>query len=265
MKLIVPFVLGVISINIVSAAEPLEIALRSQVQPFKGTENWTEVSFTEKVEPKSCAVILCDIWDKHWCENATKRCGEIAPKVNQVVKKCRERGMFIVHCPSDTMAFYTDSPARKRMQEFAKVEFPKAIQLPDPPLPIDDKDGGCDDLPAPKSYRAWKQQHPVIEIDATKDGITDQGQEVYNALQVKGIKTLFIMGVHTNMCVLHRTFAIKQMTRSGIKCVLVRDLTDAMYNPRSKPFVTHDEGTNLVIKHIEKYWAPTCLSKELLK
>jgi hypothetical protein len=73
------------------------------------------------------------------------------------------------------------------------------------------------------------------------------------------------MGVHTNMCVLNRTFAIKQMTKWGERSILVRDLTDSMYNPRDRPFVAHDQGTELVIEHIEKYWAPTVLSSELLR
>ena len=54
------------------------------------------------------------------------------------------------------------------------------------------------------------------------------------------------------------------MTKWGIRCVLIRDLTDAMYNPDDAPHVTHDRGTELVIEHIEKYWCPTLLSKDLL-
>jgi hypothetical protein len=34
--------------------------------------------------------------------------------------------------------------------------------------------------------------------------------------------------------------------------------------PRKVPFVSHDEGTELVIQHIEKYWCPSVLSKDLL-
>src|ERR1035438_7909679 len=62
------------------------------------------------------------------------------------------------------------------------------------------------------------------------------------------------MGVHTNMCVLNRPFAIKRMTALGIRCILVRDLTDAMYNPEDPPHVSHDAGTQLVIEYIEKFW-----------
>ena len=31
------------------------------------------------------------------------------------------------------------------------------------------------------------------------------------------------------------------------------------------PFVSHDEGTQLVIEHIEKYWAPTVSSDDLVR
>jgi len=72
------------------------------------------------------------------------------------------------------------------------------------------------------------------------------------------------MGVHTNMCVLNRSFAIKQMSKWGIRCALVRDLTDTMYNPRDRPFVAHDKGTELVVEHIEKYWCPSLTSAQLL-
>ena len=72
------------------------------------------------------------------------------------------------------------------------------------------------------------------------------------------------MGVHVNMCILNRSFGIRQMTRWGVPCILVRDLTDAMYNPKSKPYVSHAAGTQLVIEYIEKYWAPTTTSGDLM-
>jgi hypothetical protein len=55
------------------------------------------------------------------------------------------------------------------------------------------------------------------------------------------------------------------MVKWGIRCILVRDLTDAMYNPASRPFVSHAEGTELVIQFIERHWAPTTTSADLLK
>jgi nicotinamidase-related amidase len=204
------------------------------------------------------------MWDKHWCPSATKRCDALAKKADAVVKALRKKGVTIIHAPSDCMAFYKDTAQRKNILALAKVAPPKARVIVDAPLPIDDSDGGCDDEKPVKSFKAWTRQHPAIEI-AKEDFLSDNGQEVYNLLAKRGIKNLLVMGVHTNMCVLNRTFAIKQMTRWGVRCVLIRDLTDAMYNPRKRPFVTHDQGTELVIKHIEKYWCPSVLSKELVK
>ena len=43
--------------------------------------------------------------------------------------------------------------------------------------------------------------------------------------------------------------------------ILVRDLTDSLYNPSMPPFVSHDRGTELVIGHIEKYWCPSIHSE----
>ena len=47
--------------------------------------------------------------------------------------------------------------------------------------------------------------------------------------------------------------------------VLLRDLTDAMYDPRDKPYVSHERGTELVIEHIERWWAPSVLSRDFVE
>ena len=73
------------------------------------------------------------------------------------------------------------------------------------------------------------------------------------------------MGVHTNMCVLNRSFGIKAMTRRGVDVMLCRDLTDAMYDPAKPPYVSHDEGTRLVVEYIEKFWCPTITSEDLTR
>ena len=189
--------------------------------------------------------------------------GLLAPKIAKLVEAARPRGILIVHSPSETMNFYQNTPQRKAILAFPAVEPPPPLALSSPPLPIDDSDGGCD-TPGDKTHQAWSRQHAAIRI-AEEDLVSDKGAEVYNALQARGIDHLLITGVHTNMCILNRTFAIKQMTRWGKKCILVRDLTDAMYDPQDRPYVSHAQGTELVIQHIEKYWAPTVLSADLLR
>ena len=220
-------------------------------------------SFRRTIDPKKTAVIVCDMWDDHWCKSAARRCGELAKQAEPVLRAARDKGMTIIHAPSDCMKFYEDHPARKRTLAVAKAEPPKPKDLPDPPLPVDDSDGGCDDDPPAKFSKAWTRQNAAITIDPAKDYISDNGREVYSLMREKGLTTLIVMGVHTNMCVLNRTFAIKQMTRWGVDVLLVRDLTDAMYNPKMKPFVPHEKGTELITDHIETYWCPTITGKEL--
>jgi len=58
---------------------------------------------------------------------------------------------------------------------------------------------------------------------------------------------------------------IRQMTRLGFQVVLVRDMTDSMYDPRKRPFVSHARGTELVIEHIETAWCPSILSDDLTR
>ena len=240
----------------------LRVTLRSRSEAFKGSGAWQEYQFEERLPVSQTAVLICDMWDKHWCSGATARVDVLAKKMAPVIDQARERGIQIVHAPSDVMEFYRDDPHRQSILKIAAVAPPPDLALTDPPLPIDDSGGGCDT--EDKFYLAWKREHPALRI-AGNDVISDKGSEIYSLLREKGIRNLLIMGVHTNMCVMNRTFAIKQMTKWGIRCVLVRDLTDSMYNPKDRPFVKHDEGTALVIEHIEKYWCPTMLSSELVR
>jgi len=238
------------------------VPLRTQAQPFKGSSAWEAARFEHDFSARETAIVICDMWDNHWCAGATRRVNELAHKMEPVLEACRAAGILIVHAPSDTMDFYKDYPQRRSMQLLTHVTPPVSLGLTAPPLPIDDSDGGCD-TPGDKEHTAWTRENPLLSIKAN-DVISDNGEEIYSLLEQKGIKNLFVMGVHANMCILNRTFAIKQMTNWGISCVLVRDLTDAMYNPASRPYVSHAKGTELVIEHIEKYWCPTTLSGDLV-
>jgi len=246
------------------AAEPdaITVRLRTRVEAFKGSGDWNEVRFDRKFPVRGTAILICDMWDKHWCTGASRRVDLMVKRMAPVIEEARRHGILIIHSPSDTMEFYKDAPQRRRMLELTRIEPPPNLNLTDPPLPIDDSDGGCD---TPETtYKAWTREHPGLRI-AENDVVSDKGVEVYSLLKQQKIGNLFVMGVHTNMCVLNRTFAIKQMTKWGIRCVLIRDLTDAMYDPKVRPFVPHDQGTELVIEHIEKYWCPSALSSDVVR
>ncbi len=222
-----------------------------------------------KLPADKTAIVICDLWNQHWCASATRRCGEIARQMAPLVDEARAAGVAIVHAPSDTLKSYQDHPARKRALALSPVKPPTPIQgwcsldkAREGDLPIDDSDGGCDCQPQCKQGAPWTRQHAAISI-ADNDFISDDGRQVYSYFKQRGVENVLYMGVHTNMCVLGRSFGIRQMTRLGLNALLVRDLTDTMYNPRMKPFVSHEEGTALVIAHIERNWCPTLESQAL--
>ena len=243
----------------------LNLELRTQTlhTDTKGYATW-EACVTQKVIPvREAAIVICDMWDNHWSRGAAERVNAMTPRLNQVICAFRAQGGHVIHAPSDTMDFYTSAPARQRILAAPYVEAPAALDHIDPPLPIDDSDGGSDTGETPW-HKAWTRQHAAIEIDQDLDVISDNGQEVYNWLRLCGVGLVLLAGVHTNMCILKRSFAIKQMVRWGMNVALVRDLTDALYNPAMRPYVSHAEGTRLVIEYIEKFWCPSVESTQLL-
>ncbi|MFL2478017.1 MAG: PVC-type heme-binding CxxCH protein [Verrucomicrobiales bacterium] len=278
-------ILFISSICTLNAIESFNVKLRDRITGESGS-----VEIRERIQkwvPSETAVIVCDMWDSHHCYNAVKRAKEISPNIDKLIHEVRARGGTIIHSPSSCVDFYKSNPARVRAKNA-----PAANNLPDgisawmhwiskeeeaAGYPIDHSDGGEDDDPDehkewvrklqsmgrnPRS--PWKRQIDLIKIDNDRDYITDSGVENWNILESKKIKNVMVLGVHTNMCVLGRPFGLRQLAKNNKNVVLVRDLTDTMYNPKMPPFVSHFAGTDLIVRHIEKYVCPTISSDEIV-
>ncbi len=264
----------------ISAADPFHLTLRTR------TLEGTAKERAEEWDPAATAVIVCDMWDLHHCLNAVRRETEMAPRANEFLVKCRDKGVLIIHAPSSCMTPYVGTPARKRAQSA-----PKAANLPNGidgwcksipteeklKYPIDQTDGGEDDDPAEHAAWAaelkakglnprapWTRQIDVLKIDQERDAISDSGVEIWNLLEERKIRNVALVGVHVNMCVAGRPFGLRQLSKNGKNAVLVRDLTDSMYNPARAPMVSHQEGTRLFIEHLEKVVCPTVTSDQVL-
>ncbi|QDT31808.1 ThuA domain-containing protein [Thalassoglobus polymorphus] len=267
-------------------ADELALSLRYQKPVNEEGRLFHTLTRDEVWKAEETVLIVCDVWDSHTCKNAVMRVNEMVPHLNKVVTEARNRGVTILHAPSGCMDFYQDHPARQRA-----INAPKSKKLP-PEItqwcykipaeekgvyPIDQSDGGCDDTPeehevwqaslAPllkDSKWPWRREHKAISIDPKKDYISDQGDEVWNIMEDKGIKNVILTGVHTNMCVLGRPFGLRRMVENGKNAVLMRDQTDTMYNPRSEPYVSHFTGTDLIVSHIERHVCPTITSTQFI-
>jgi lysophospholipase L1-like esterase len=180
---------------------------------------------------------------------------------------------------------YEGTPARERAKSApAAAQLPPKItewckQLPTEAgtiYPLDQSDGGEDDSPEDHAAWAkeleakglnprapWTHQIDLLRIDQETDAISDSGAEIWNLLEARGISNVILMGVHVNMCVSGRPFGLRQMVKNGKRVALVRDLTDAMYNPNRWPFVSHAEGTAKFIQYLEKRVCPTVTSEQI--
>ncbi len=277
-RIVLSAIAGLGMLAVVQASdEPatLKLTLRSRAA-VPGEPAVPAVEKKAEWNPKASAIIVCDIWDDHWCKSATGRVGELAGPLNEMLKAARKQGVFIIHAPSTCTAFYKDTPQRKRAKEapFAKAPQPLATterwgtawNWPDAKregvLPIDDSDMGCDCKVKCEIRSSWSRQTAAIEI-GDADAITDDGQETWNLLAERKIDHLILCGVHLNMCVLGRPFAIRQMVRLGKSVALIRDLTDTMYNAERTGAKTHFDGTDRVIEHVERYWCPSFVSSDI--
>jgi nicotinamidase-related amidase len=263
---------------------PLKLTLRSRVPAPKEKNGFAVVTKGVLWEPKRTAVIVCDMWDSHHSHNAMQRVNELAPRMNEVLEKLRSQGVLVIHAPSSCMEPYKNHPGRKLAQSA-----PRATNLP-PNIgqwchkipaedkgayPVDQSDGGSDSEPAGERAHAeklkaagrnpdapWKAQTDIIKIQEG-DAISDSGVEIWNLLAQREIPNVILVGVHTNMCVLGRPFGLRQLAKNGKNVVLMRDMTDTMYNPARWPYVSHFRGTELIVEHIEKFVCPTITSDQV--
>lgn len=268
-------------------ANATEFALRLEEQVAGKVDGVYRTAIeSQSWDAAKTAVIICDMWDAHHCYRAVMRATEMADQLDRFVDHARNAGSKIIHAPSSCMAAYENHPARLRaMNEPKSLGIPKDInqwcystdrESPDQ-YPIDQSDGGEDDTAEehanwaakleargldPKS--PWKKQMDAIKIDGRNDFISDKGDEIWSILSNRSIENVIMVGVHTNMCVLGRPFGLRQLSKNGMKVVLVKDLTDSMYNPGAKPFVSHFTGTDLIISYIQRHVCPTITSNQLL-
>src|SRR6185437_12643774 len=151
-------------------------------KPVEGSKKLQQFEVVEQSvewDPKQTALIVCDMWDDHWCQGAARRVVELAGPLNRVVEEARRQGVFIIHAPSTTVDFYADAPQRRRAQAapLAKTPVPLASEMrwgtcwcwPDkdrePDLPIDDSDMGCDCREKCEIRSPWTRQIASIDID----------------------------------------------------------------------------------------------------
>ena len=262
----------------VTAQEPaglpdarLTLHARKRQAALDGSGRWSVVEQELRWDPKKTAIVVCDMWDRHWCAAAGERVAEMAERLNKVLKEARSQGLFVIHAPRGTMAFYEGRTHRLKAQQAPQVAPSEPLKewygldaQVEPALPVDEAGDrcGCDPPCAPGQVAT--SEHPAIQMGA-KDACSERGDEVHNLLVYHHIDNVIVMGTATNGSVLAGPFAIRRLVGAGKNVVLMRDLTDALYDPRREPYVSHFRATELVVEHVERHWCPTITSVDFTR
>jgi len=228
----------------------------------------------ETIDIAKTAIVVIDMWDRHWCKTYTERVGNMVPRMNQTLEAARKLGIQIVYAPSDVMDFYKDYPERKKMQAIPSHPLPERVAF-NPPAEPEGKDC-CECGPTQpchsNSFGRWSRQHPdlvITQVDLIGD--CNNERELLNFCQQRNIDTLIYMGVASNMCVLHRQFGMLNMKRRGLNVIFVSDLVqaitaNALHPAKKTPDLnfTPAKGSALVQRYLERHIAPSFESRQLI-
>jgi nicotinamidase-related amidase len=224
---------------------------------------------------KDYFIVISDMWNMHWCRSASINVGILANQINTFIAAARDKQALIIHAPSECMEHYKDSPARKRAIE-ASAKAPVTPDKTAPAsMPIEHGPwDGCPDslpCPAPKlptDAKPWTQQIASIHIDEDKDAISDNLDEIWGLINKAGAKRsrAIMMGVHLNECVLStRDFSLKTLVKLKRhqhleEVMLIKDLSDTMYDPRNEPLIQHYAANDIMVRFISDTFAGDVLT-----
>ena len=80
-------------------AESLSLNFRRQVETAEGAGKYHSIVTPATWRADETCIVICDMWNDHYCQNAARRVGEMAPRMNEVVKAARKKGVLIIHSP----------------------------------------------------------------------------------------------------------------------------------------------------------------------
>ena len=220
-----------------------------------------------EIDPKRVGVVLVDPWNWHWCMTATQRFVAMGPRLNKALAGARKLGMQVFLCPTDVAGQYCGWPQRERAMAVEHLEVPAVRELD---MKIDVHVGPCmcgPGLTCVGNY-GWDGMNPDLHI-AEQDLVASGSAEIYSLIREHNLDLLIYMGGHTNMCLLGKPPALKNMWNAGIDCCVARDLNDAFTYYGPDEGFTPDDGTARVVEEIEESNVPTInmadeLSKENL-
>src|SRR5579883_2478267 len=79
-------------------------------QDVSGYTTWQTIAEPRTLSSDQAALVLCDVWDRHWCRAADERLAALLAPMNRLAGAWREPGLRTAHAPSNTMTSSTATP-----------------------------------------------------------------------------------------------------------------------------------------------------------
>ena len=207
---------------------------------------------------------------KSFCDRA----GEIeVTKILPMLEACREQGITVVHAPTRDIAV-----KHKQWEDLATDD---EKNQPTPAAPRSDASA----WPPSDWVKARREEHqflfrteewitqyydhvrpnqdipaPLQPVDG--DLVISSGAMMHRLMKERSIKVLFYCGFATNMCLIDKPGAIRDMHGRGYLPIVIRDATTGTENAETIDglWITH-----ALIDQIEMLWGYSVTTDELLK
>lgn len=200
---------------------------------------------TERRLLEEYAVLVIDLWDKHWCDEVMPTANKLACRMAMFVPKLRSCGVPVIFSPGDELiSRYNNHEARElalKAPEVAGLQKSKKVKRSDwPTMPtkswFSDRDGGCTRTTKPRS-EVWTRIHPDVSLEKG-DFVASDSIEILRILRWTRKKGIIFVGQHTNLCIaLSRQYSLLRFFDVGVPTAFVPDMTDSIISKKTDPHI----------------------------
>jgi len=100
----------------------LRLNLRERKPVAPESKDFRQVERSVEWDVNETAIIICDMWDGHYCRLAAQRVNVMVPRMNAVVSAARSHGVMIIHGEKDSIV--SADEGRKARDQYQSWGFP---------------------------------------------------------------------------------------------------------------------------------------------
>jgi nicotinamidase-related amidase len=230
-------------------------------------QDWTEAntraaSLNWKIPVSQTALVLVDVWQRHYIKDPEERAEIIInKKLLPMLTAMRKAGVKVIHAPSPEVAvthpnwirIQTREQIFQRKDEWPPEEFLaskgefKPFAMPYEPMEE------VRNKMAPLTF------HPKV-VPLKDEPVVANGIELHEYLKKNKLLFLLYAGFNTNACIINRDYGTIRMRDKGYRIILVRDCTTGMESKDTQPTLAQTNGT---ILNLEMFGCFTVTSDEI--